>query len=605
MSVDLPEEKMRQVIASFGNNHASIPYVACVSSPVNVTISGDERDIDDIQVILASEKVRTTKLRTGVAYHSPHMRQIASKYAESIGDTDMEEMHKHKDSPVMISSVTGKYVDNLGDLRAAQYWVNNLLSTVQFSQAGTLSSLSMAKKQRFKFGTLNFRAEDIVELGPHPALRRPVADCLRHNAVPEVSARYHGTLSRQVPTIESLLKLAGELYTRGHSVDIRNANQIGRGAVRAISWPTCLRIPSITRGATGMSRLYPDIPAFDQRVCMNFSVFRFPTGILSSLGGETGYWVRDAIFQAPISINKTKRAGELHMCLMSNDKAMTTLEFRIYSASSTRWFQNYSGSVQILYNKEGIYSGNAAQDSENQFYRSKYARAVRDCTSQVPTDKLYGTLRSNGLGYGPSFQPLDNLAWDGKSCAVGRLRCFGWGKEYLKHDLRPHVVHPTLVDGAGQLPFIGYTNGGTDLVFNGTAVTRIRDAWFASSGLSYPDTSYLQAFCSFRLKGLRGTDSCIYALDGTGNIILRISHVETTAVGGDETALAAEASRKICFAMSGHLKFNGPNDNVVEEARRELYSQATLSKQVINYLNALSYKHPHLKVLELGPGAGP
>ena len=67
MSVDLSEDDMRQQLCEFRNK----VHIACVNSPQNVTVSGDEQAIDTLKRKLDREDVAAQKHRTGVAYHSP------------------------------------------------------------------------------------------------------------------------------------------------------------------------------------------------------------------------------------------------------------------------------------------------------------------------------------------------------------------------------------------------------------------------------------------------------------------------------------------------------------------------------------------------------
>ena len=54
--------------------------VACVNSPVSVTVSGEEAHIDCLKELLDEEKVFCRKLRVGVAYHHSQMEEIAEAH---------------------------------------------------------------------------------------------------------------------------------------------------------------------------------------------------------------------------------------------------------------------------------------------------------------------------------------------------------------------------------------------------------------------------------------------------------------------------------------------------------------------------------------------
>ncbi|CAN8097860.1 unnamed protein product [Discula destructiva] len=596
MSVDLSAQEMQHYVQGSVGNQQSTLHIACINSPTNVTISGDEAAIDAIEVTLAAQNVYTRKLNTGVAYHSPYMKDAARTYAEELAH--LERGAKSGTRATLISSVSGDYVHDLDMLCTADYWVANLMSPVQFSRVMSLVSSVMGKKKTRKLGKPRLDVKDIIEIGPHAALRRPILACLEHNGVPESKTRYHSVLFRHTPSTSTILKLIGELYSSNYPVKVHKAVEIGnvfpespKLLVDLPSYPfnhsrsywyesaiskhsrlrapqhellgipvadwnpleprwrkvfDCTEMPWIAHHQVNDTIIYPAAGMVAMAI-QGSSQIADPTRRVSA------YEIRDAVFTAPITIRKTETSEiQMHMRLDRNhkDKNSTSLDFRVYSASATGWFQNSSGNVQILYETEQSEATQALQVRENLFFQQRYAEALRKCALDVPKTKLYDQLRSNGLHYGPTFQPLDGLAWDGDSTCVGSIQCFDGNPEFSQHGLQPHVVHPTVLDGAGQLPWLCLTKGGDEVVINGAAVTRIRYAWVASSGLSYPETTHIQACAVAGLKGLRSTDSSMFALGPAGNLVLRISHMETTAVGGDESSSIARIPRDLCFGMA-------------------------------------------------------
>ncbi|KAJ2969565.1 hypothetical protein NUW58_g9958 [Xylaria curta] len=124
MSVNLAEPEAESYLVK-----ASLPgrvSVACINSPTNVTLSGDEVTIDQLQVDLEKDGVFARKLRTGVAYHSPAMHQVAGEYLSSLGSLEKRELHDGR-NPFMVSTVTSQRVATIS-LLDPQYWVDNLES---------------------------------------------------------------------------------------------------------------------------------------------------------------------------------------------------------------------------------------------------------------------------------------------------------------------------------------------------------------------------------------------------------------------------------------------------------------------------------------------
>lgn len=620
MSVDLAQSEAGEVLANFNTTcpGQQALYIACTNSPRNVTISGDEASISLFQASLATQNIRTRKLNTGVAYHSPHMTAIAEQYAEKMGflEPPAESLKKSAAQtpkrPIMISSVTGEYMRDVATVCTPDYWVRNLLSPVQFTKAMSIVSTAIGRNKPRKLGEPKLDVQDVVEIGPHAALRRPILDCLDASGVAQSKARYHSVLVRGRPAVQCLLNLVGELYTRGYAVRVQAANEMCEAQTAGIEPRFLPDLPSypfnhtksywsesaISRNArrrngAALHELLgvpvPDWNPLEPRWRKFFDLNEtpwighhqvngriiFPAAgmVVMAIEGAaqvasrepgkhvTAYQIRDATFVAPISIGRNERAeAQLHMRLnpAQSDQNQTSFDFSVYSADGNDgWFRNCSGTVQVLFEKvdEGV-SGRqaraAARQRESLYYQQKYAECTKNSTRPVPKRKMYDQFISNGLQYGEAFQPLDDMAWDGENTAVGSIKCFRWesDSELSHHDWQPHVVHPTLLDGAGQLPWVALTKGGEEQIVNGAAVTRIQYAWIANTGLSYPSASEVRACCETSLKGTRGTDSSIFGLDASGNLVLHVSHMETTAVGGEETSALVQNPKKICYEMA-------------------------------------------------------
>lgn len=218
LSANLREDEVPEYLASlgFGVSKGSSVCLACVNSPKNVTLSGPADLIEAVRVDLDKKGVFAQKLNTGVAYHSPAMQAIAEDYADSIGL--LEAGAEKGSSVIMVSSVTGQVVEP-DMLATSQYWVENLVSPVQFAKALTKLS-SSARETRSGVAECPakpFVLTDLVEIGPHTALRRPVSE-----TTPDL--RYHAWLQRSTSPLHSTLQLVGRLFCLGYAASITTAN---------------------------------------------------------------------------------------------------------------------------------------------------------------------------------------------------------------------------------------------------------------------------------------------------------------------------------------------------------------------------------------------
>ena len=571
-------------------------YIACINSPVNVTVSGDEVAIDSLKAKLDADHIPAHKLKTGVAYHSPHMEKIASEYASSLEDLRCGKSTA-SGNVVMISSVTGEPIRNLDIVSSSEYWVNNMVRPVRFLQA-VERAISQTGQKRKLGAVKQSPIFDFIEVGPHSAMRRPTLSILERGA-PKAGVRYSSVLIRRQNALTTTLELVGRLHCLGYRVALEKVNQTKAPYVSG--HPLLVDLPEYP---FNHSRIYwhesnismnsrlrkhprhellgtavPDWNPLEPRWRKFFDIGETPwvddhqvngrpiypaTGmIVMAIEGAkqvaepgrtiSGYQVKDAIFSHPISMSAMERV-EVQLFLRpihnSSEKDSSTSDYRICIRKGDEWQENCRGTIQVQYETaRGELDSFEKDDLRAQYYRTRYEEAVASCTQPVKTEQMYQHFVSNGLTYGPAFQALDELAWDGNHNAIGKLKTFKWTREQSRHSRQAHVVHPTTLDAAGQLMWVGLTKGATEVLFNGAAVTRVQSAWISSSGLAHPEASELRAFSTSSLKGFRGTDSSMFALDQEGRLKMVFNHMETTAVLGNEVVSDQALPRQICFNM--------------------------------------------------------
>lgn len=229
ISVNLAEDEVEGYIDSIGlSEMAADVTIACVNSPQNCTLSGSETAVDALKQQFDKDGIFAQKLKTGVAYHSPYMTRIADEYLTRMGSLQRDKSASAKapdadGSIPMVSSVTGKLI-HPDVLATPQYWVENMVSTVRFSDA---VQVLVQETPILQGGPLDIT--DLVEVGPHPALRRPVQDTLQKLAKEgrrkhKHEIRYLSVLHKSRPAAETALELAGQLFCYGHPVSLAAVN---------------------------------------------------------------------------------------------------------------------------------------------------------------------------------------------------------------------------------------------------------------------------------------------------------------------------------------------------------------------------------------------
>lgn len=195
--------------------------IACVNSPEDVTVSGDEEAVDALAACCQEKDIFARKLSTdGRAYHSKHMFSVGQDYENILSKTyfHAESCQPKLAKIPMISSVTSKLIEP-SQTRSASYWRKNLESPVDFF--GALQTLFLGHEYH------------IIEVGPHPALRLPIARTQKALDIKESKSLYSPTLCRSVSSVTSMLQLAGSLFLHMHEVDIDKINHYNSPSSRS------------------------------------------------------------------------------------------------------------------------------------------------------------------------------------------------------------------------------------------------------------------------------------------------------------------------------------------------------------------------------------
>lgn len=150
------------------------------------------------------------------------MHSIAAKYHDLLGDLDSGDAPNATGpaSPanIMVSSITGNVV-TARLLAEPDYWVDNLVSPVRFADA--VKCLSR-KSSSFPLALEAGNITDLIEIGPHPALRRPLKEI-------DHSLRHHTLLERSMSNMQTVLSVIGSLFCYGHSPLVTAANSQPHG----------------------------------------------------------------------------------------------------------------------------------------------------------------------------------------------------------------------------------------------------------------------------------------------------------------------------------------------------------------------------------------
>ncbi|KAI0804310.1 hypothetical protein GGR55DRAFT_691161 [Xylaria sp. FL0064] len=555
ISVNLPHDQIYRYLKATNNlDLDDTVHVACINSPLNCTLSGLERDIDAVRQHLEEEGIFAHKLRTGVAYHSSLMLIIAPEYQARIGTLEAGGM------PLipMISTVTGRPV-RPSVLRTGQYWIDNLVSPVLFSDAIQLVTQNAATI-KVGLGSIS----DLVEIGPHSALKRPIEDTVAQFGNLK-QTRYLSALHRSKDAAESVLELLGHLFCHGHEFNLSEANRLlfSRKPRFLVDCPEYPFDHSHTYWAE--SRLSRDF-RLREPVSSSFLGWRFhdwnpleprwrnlwsvsntiifPAAGMLIMAMEaareiangnrviSGYYIKEAQFLSPIVVSETwEHKTETMLCLLplqkSYEKQTAWSEIKLFARYENRWNECFKATVQVQYNEqESEVDHGTEKRLANDQAILRYQRALEVCTTGINSQRFYKDSDEKGIRYGEWFQLLEDIRWDGTATSIARIR--------VAPQHQASLVHPAILDAAFHVLRVSITKGLTEI--SGTRIPMsLRDAWFSASGWQNTYTS------SIRYMTITGDDASqeslggsIYAFADDNSLLCKIQKLITAQVSKED-----------------------------------------------------------------------
>ncbi|MCJ1379111.1 hypothetical protein MMC17_002211 [Xylographa soralifera] len=582
MSVGLSEAEVIPYLLQVGGYEDGDIAIGCISSPQNVTTTGDAARIDDLGKILDDENIFNRKLQVNVAYHSKFMKSIATEYQMLIGG--IKGGIPLPCSPTMFSSVTGERIFS-PELGRSEYWARNMISPVRFLDA-ILQVLSRSSKKRAK--KLNDRKKNangiaidhILEIGPHAALRGPLRDILNASETGK-HIGYSSLLSRGLSAVTRTLEAVGHLHCLGYPV---NLAVVTNGCQPADNPRMLVNLPEYPFNHTQNHWLESRISKnYRFRKCPRHELLGTPVsdgirwrldGVISleSLSAHglkttkyvngsilypaagmlvmaieaarqladssrqiTGYRIKGASFHKAILVPSDTDGIETQACLRPardiKSKLSLWSEFCFYVHENGDWSECCNGAVAVDYTKE---------------------ECELDCGTTLGSIQFYDDLENTGLCYGPTFQALKDIHHNDQGEAVGVIDLREWKTKVSSPEthIQPHVIHPTALDGVLQLLFPALTNG-MKPVMSTMVPTWADTIWISESLCNATNGDAIKVYAKAIPQGLSNASSGLCGLhESDHKPCIIIQGCETTAVASrTNSSLSSPKVRQLCWNL--------------------------------------------------------
>lgn len=567
ISVNIPEADVDAYLDRVSLSTAI--SVACINSPFNVTLSGDEAAIDKIQEHLDKDEIFARKLKTGVAYHSPAMQQISEEYLSCLGS--LEPRVPNNGNILMASSVTGQKIPAAA-LSKSQYWVDNLVSPVRFADA--LQYLALAAPKTDGLKTIS----NYIEIGPHGSLKRPISDTLSE-ANRSQNFKYLSVLSKFDSPVKTTLEVVGQLFVHGYPVSVTAANQQHTGVQErpflvdtpeypfnhsqlhwhetrlSRDWRLREAVPRTLLGVSvaDWNPLEPrwrkmlrvsEMPWLEDHVIGENVLFPATGSISMALEAVrrmahspdtiAGYRIKEATFMKPIMVraeSDTEVITHLHLLQQTYEKAALRFEVHLFTVVDGYWSECFKSTIHIEY-KESPNEVDCDQEAlvAAQILAHDYTDAKEKSVTNISKHDFYEWLRQQGLKYGSAFALAEDIWWDGDQLAVAHVN--------VEPPIEPYegIVHPAVFDAACQLCYAAPSDGMSKELPT-TIPYRIRDAWISATGWQYPDTRQIRVLTMSKLKPIgTGIECSIKALSDDGMLLCHIEKFDMLPIMSHESS---------------------------------------------------------------------
>ncbi|KAL4993410.1 hypothetical protein BDV10DRAFT_199663 [Aspergillus recurvatus] len=590
--------------------------VGCVNSPRNVTVTGGEKQIDYVKGLLEKDGIFVRQVAVTVAYHSKHMQAIAEEYGRAIG-----KLRGRRDglASCMVSTVTGDIV-SLEQVAQAGYWVGNMVSPVRFVQALTKASSITIVDGKPLHDTAKIQFDDILELGPHAALQRPIKDTMSTGLSRGPVSGYTSALIRNNNAIETVLAALGYLHCRGHPFNVSALNQIPSTVPPLTNLPTYpfdhaksyWREPRISQGhrfrqaprhdflGLRVPDFNPDQAKWRRRIRLTEDPFLadhviaqvniLPAAMVVTMAIEgvkslvtgsgtnppAGYFLKDIQFFRPVTLSPDVDGTEVEFYLSSagleNDRNGSWRVFQLYCIENDAWIEAARGKICITYEDgQGEVDRGREKLLESERHATELARLQASCLCEVDMPRLYRALAAKGVAYGPTHQCIKTSLYNdnGNYECHAEIDPYSYLAKARKFHQAAFTIHPTTLDGFFHLNVVPMTNGGKRIL--PSVVAGIRNLFISENVREKnKEQSTMLAWNKSAFSGSSNVVSDVVAFDASGTkALVVLEGLEARYLKEEEIPHEQGGKRKrLCWNFDSR-----PDVGLLSQG--ELYQQVT------------------------------
>jgi myxalamid-type polyketide synthase MxaE and MxaD len=500
--VELSSEQAQHALAGYEDRLS----IAAINSLTTTVLSGETAALATLLEQLSQQGVFYRLLPVHYAFHSAQMVPLQDDLMAAIAHIDV----RPATLPI-ISTLTGQAATD-HDFDVA-YWSRQMRQPVRFAAA--INVLIEAGYEQF------------VEIGPHPALTKAIAQCLQQ----------HGRAGVVLPSLRrgeaeraTLLGTLGALYTTGYPLDWSRLYPAGGPPARLPAYPWQRERYWLTPTDGGerswwtrdggqrhpllgrpVQLAHANVLVWEQsldlrrlpylmdhrfqgaEVLPGTAYLELALAAAAATFGDGPRTLNDITFRSALFLPENG-ARTLQLVLTRADDPPA---FQIFSRPSgathadEQWTLHASGRID-----------DAAEASAPQ--QADLAAIQARCGDEIAAADYYEELNARGLQYGPRFQGITRL-WRHAGEALGQVRV----PPALEHEIDAYQFHPAILDACAQV--LAATDGGSERAFLPVGVAAVR--FYGRPSLQIWSHAKLRPDAEQTAQGLVG-DVWLYDADG-------------------------------------------------------------------------------------------
>lgn len=598
--------------------------VACENAPSSTTLSGTSEAIEAVKASCKIAGIFARELKTGKAYHSPHMNAVAPLYTElyskALDRLVLKDLGWRRPPGPMVSSVTATEHPDL-DI-SIEYWCENLRGRVRFDSA--MQYLGSAEQ----FAEIT----TLVEVGPHSALGGPIKGICASYGFGHLS--YVPSLIRGKDGCTSLLTAAGQLYTQGLDLDWAAVNAMPGS-------------PSTNNSKKFSPRYVPDLPSYQwtyerkywaeprtsqenrKRKYMRHdilgtkiagispnaatwrNVFRqgdvpwlkdhrlgdanvFPAAGHLSLAIEAylqqldlgiddvaGINFRDINIKTALIVPEDDEGVEIHTRLskIQTDDGSQSFRFAIETVTGTTW----------TLHTEGMISQSVKEDSLG---LTRKMQSLHRCTQPK---RWYDAFHRVGFYYGPSFQTMGPVRSNGRDrAAVAPVKVQQESGMMIEESR--YALHPSTIDGCLHVAITSIHKGNHKQMLWGVVPLTIEEV-----NLNFPSDQDINvdgeclAWTDDMLGG-RYYMTDVYLKGASGRQLMNIKNLKVVKYDAAIPQAAAAADLAAPFST---LSWQPNIFDVSEKQAESMFSKLPKNEAIAKAIGLMDHKYGLRRILLL------